>query len=168
MSIHGCPFQRNLPIVNAENWRVWISSHHHRTSETDQTEQHPENRDRSFLKGLRARRCPEKSGTKGLQKKAKWRPFHCAISHNFFPKFPSWRVSKRGEIGNPVSRKGLRRRRGSPFFGTCLTSLVLVESRCLLLYRGEPTIIVNNGGGSRMARSYPHTINFNVQRPRAH
>ena len=122
----------------------------------------------SFLKGLRARRCPEKSGTKGLQKKAKSRPFDYLISHNFFTKFPCWRVSKRGEIGTLVSRKGLRRRRGSPFFGTCLTSLVLVERGCLLLYHGEPTIIITNSGDSRMARSHPHTINFNVQRPTAH
>ena len=100
----------------------------------------------SCLKGFRARRCPAKSGTKGLQKKAKSRPFDYVI----------------------VSRKGLRGRRGSPFFGTCLTSLVLVESGCLLLYHGEPTIIVNDSGDSRMARSQPHTINFNVQHPRVH
>ena len=46
VSLCGCLFQRNLPIVNAEIWGVWISSH---ACEADQTpEQHPEIRDPPF------------------------------------------------------------------------------------------------------------------------
>ena len=57
---------------------------------------------------------------------------------------------------------------GLCFFGICLMSLVWWKGGALLLSRGEATIIVNNGGDSCIARPHPHTINFNVQRPKVH
>ena len=65
VSICGCQFQRGLPIVNAKIRGVWISSHAREPAKPTRTNSIP----KSFLKGLRTRRCPEKSGTKGLQKK---------------------------------------------------------------------------------------------------
>ena len=83
---------------------------HHRTCETDQTEQHPENRDPPFW-----------SPREEMSRK---------IGNQGSPQKGQSETLKMSEIG---------RRRGFPFFGTCLTSLVLVESGCLLL-------IVNNSG----------------------
>ena len=146
---------------------MWISSHATEPAKPTRPNSTPKI-ETLLSEGPPREEMSRKIGNQGSPKKAKSRPFDYLISHNFFTKFPCSRVSKRGEIGTLVSRKGLRRRRGYPFFGTCLTSLVLVERGCLLLYHGEPTIIITNSGDSRMARSHPHTINFNVQRPRAH
>ena len=80
----------------------------------------------SFLKNLRARRCPEKSGTKGLSKK-----IHIETpSLTWYPTFVLLNV-RVGGSQNEVKSGTLSRAWGSTaregFLWTCLRSPVLVE-----------------------------------------